>query len=427
MIWLFAIFLLSVFALNANQTLPNLPSGGSLIIDIVKRNSSELSRTILSEPQIILFAGTAPLPPENGRSGEVVPFSPFDGCGPLAFDPKYHVKNSKGNAEFMSSSNSTSFVVLIKKSKQCGYGDIFKQVSQVPHVTGILVYDPVDDPDSLDMLELFDGNIRVPGFLISTTLGEDLLKKVNKYREAISNNADDPWVSATLIYVPVKFNLTKVFQILLVVVVIVLILSLIVSILVNYNFYQGRQSTWTSLAPPPPPRRKIEDIEINDEFIEKIPYRVYQRTESSLDLKEQDLNNKMTEQDWEDYRRRHTHNDSCPICIDEFKYGETVRQLHCGHCYHPHCISPWLKTRSPLCPLCKIDVRASMIEAEELAFVRHLRKLEENKKNQVISESDKLKNNDCEMKEVLVVSPSSDLRPRQTSFDSIPLDKESEQ
>jgi hypothetical protein len=237
-------------------------------------------------------------------------------------------------------------------------------------------------------------------------------------------------VSATLIYVPVKINLTKAFQILMVVVVIVLILSLVVSILVNYNFYQGRQGiqpTWTSLGPPPPPRRKIEDIEINDEFIEKIPYRVFQPTGNSSDLREQELDDKMTEQDLEDYRRRHAHNDSCPICIDEFKYGETVRQLHCGHCYHPHCITPWLKTRSPLCPLCKIDVRASMIEAEELAFVRHLRKLEENQKSEVVSGKEKLKNKDCEMREVCVVSPSSDLRPRQTSFDSIPLDKESEQ
>lgn len=48
---------------------------------------------------------------------------------------------------------------------------------------------------------------------------------------------------------------------------------------------------------------------------------------------------------------------SCPICLDDFVVNTTpVRHLPCNHIYHPHCIDPFLQTRSSLCPLCKRSV-----------------------------------------------------------------------
>jgi hypothetical protein len=45
---------------------------------------------------------------------------------------------------------------------------------------------------------------------------------------------------------------------------------------------------------------------------------------------------------------------TCPICIDDFISGETtIRELPCGHIFHPECVDPFLKSSSSLCPVCK--------------------------------------------------------------------------
>jgi len=47
----------------------------------------------------------------------------------------------------------------------------------------------------------------------------------------------------------------------------------------------------------------------------------------------------------------------CAICLDDYLVNTTpVRHLPCNHLYHPHCIDPFLQTRSSLCPLCKRSV-----------------------------------------------------------------------
>lgn len=45
---------------------------------------------------------------------------------------------------------------------------------------------------------------------------------------------------------------------------------------------------------------------------------------------------------------------TCPICLDDFiTHMTTVRELPCGHIYHPECIDPFLRANSSLCPVCK--------------------------------------------------------------------------
>jgi hypothetical protein len=45
---------------------------------------------------------------------------------------------------------------------------------------------------------------------------------------------------------------------------------------------------------------------------------------------------------------------TCPICLDDFTSGETtIRELPCGHIFHPECVDPFLINSSSLCPVCK--------------------------------------------------------------------------
>lgn len=45
---------------------------------------------------------------------------------------------------------------------------------------------------------------------------------------------------------------------------------------------------------------------------------------------------------------------TCPICLEDFESGSTtIRELPCGHIFHPECIDNFLSNNSSLCPMCK--------------------------------------------------------------------------
>uniref|UniRef100_A0A7S4RYN1 RING-type domain-containing protein n=1 Tax=Alexandrium monilatum TaxID=311494 RepID=A0A7S4RYN1_9DINO len=45
----------------------------------------------------------------------------------------------------------------------------------------------------------------------------------------------------------------------------------------------------------------------------------------------------------------------CTICQSDFRAGETVMTLPCGHHYHGDCLKPWLGV-SKNCPLCEAPI-----------------------------------------------------------------------
>jgi hypothetical protein len=49
--------------------------------------------------------------------------------------------------------------------------------------------------------------------------------------------------------------------------------------------------------------------------------------------------------------------ESCVICLDNIKTGDTVRQIICGHTFHQQCVDPWLLNHRH-CPLCNLDILA---------------------------------------------------------------------
>ncbi|KAK8072803.1 hypothetical protein PG996_006151 [Apiospora saccharicola] len=41
------------------------------------------------------------------------------------------------------------------------------------------------------------------------------------------------------------------------------------------------------------------------------------------------------------------HMSTCSICTEDFRQGDKLRNLLCGHLFHPACIDPWLSPRTP--------------------------------------------------------------------------------
>jgi hypothetical protein len=76
---------------------------------------------------------------------------------------------------------------------------------------------------------------------------------------------------------------------------------------------------------------------------------------------------------------------TCPICLDEYVSQLTeIKELPCGHIYHPECIDAFLSTNSSLCPLCKqcalppghCPVRISNAMVRKERNLRRLRQLQ---------------------------------------------------
>ncbi|KXJ22432.1 RING finger protein 150 [Exaiptasia diaphana] len=47
--------------------------------------------------------------------------------------------------------------------------------------------------------------------------------------------------------------------------------------------------------------------------------------------------------------------DGCPVCLDSYKGGDTIRILPCQHEFHKICIDPWL-VEHRTCPMCKLNI-----------------------------------------------------------------------
>ena len=48
----------------------------------------------------------------------------------------------------------------------------------------------------------------------------------------------------------------------------------------------------------------------------------------------------------------------CAICIEDYKIGDSIIKLKCGHSYHDYCIQSWFNElinngKEVVCPLCK--------------------------------------------------------------------------
>jgi hypothetical protein len=51
---------------------------------------------------------------------------------------------------------------------------------------------------------------------------------------------------------------------------------------------------------------------------------------------------------------------TCSICLDDWPVGTEVRQLPCGHQYHPKCVDRWLQ-QDHRCPVCRHSVSEASV------------------------------------------------------------------
>lgn len=48
--------------------------------------------------------------------------------------------------------------------------------------------------------------------------------------------------------------------------------------------------------------------------------------------------------------------ESCSICLEDFKTGDNIKKLNCTHIFHKECLEPWLNDNNRNCPMCRTDI-----------------------------------------------------------------------
>ncbi|KAL1207746.1 putative E3 ubiquitin-protein ligase RHG1A [Cardamine amara subsp. amara] len=69
-------------------------------------------------------------------------------------------------------------------------------------------------------------------------------------------------------------------------------------------------------------------------------------------LNEEIISNRLKQQKYKSNIKSSQEVEPCCICQEEYKEGEEMGKLECGHDFHSQCIKEWLKMKN-LCPICK--------------------------------------------------------------------------
>lgn len=362
-----------ITAMNAS-TLPKMV-GSFLKIEIHKSDKrSELRTTILGEGDVIPLSGTAPLGNFEGISGELVPFSPLNACGEII--ASNNTKRISSGELALSNTSGLSKTIALVGPGGCSIVEKILNVQRVPDVSGVLLFLGRHEKLTLVSGKVMSADVSIPGFLISNSLGQDLLTKIIKYRtpgkdddefdlpkssskgvqwsktsDKWYKSTSEPWIRATIYYVNEKTSIRGILMMILFILCILLLAAFLGSLLLHFQLWrqqrreeQGRQVSNCDVIPNLPP--------ITPEFVQSlptIPYGSQQQPTADSDEK--------GKAPIEENMPIHWSNKVCPICLDDFEDKEVLVELPCVHQYHPTCITPWLLNRSPCCPLCKIDTR----------------------------------------------------------------------
>jgi len=64
------------------------------------------------------------------------------------------------------------------------------------------------------------------------------------------------------------------------------------------------------------------------------------------------------------YKKDTFPNDSCPVTLTDFKEGDEVSQLPCGHIFVPEAVIKWLKDEKATCPVCRKPLASKEVKKE---------------------------------------------------------------
>lgn len=56
--------------------------------------------------------------------------------------------------------------------------------------------------------------------------------------------------------------------------------------------------------------------------------------------------------------------DTCAICLEDYRFGDSLRLLPCQHAFHLNCVDSWLTKWGTSCPVCKHDIRTQTMSSE---------------------------------------------------------------
>ncbi|KAG2327318.1 hypothetical protein Bca4012_036320 [Brassica carinata] len=56
--------------------------------------------------------------------------------------------------------------------------------------------------------------------------------------------------------------------------------------------------------------------------------------------------------------------DTCAVCLEDYRFGDSLRLLPCQHAFHLSCIDSWLTKWGTSCPVCKHDIRTQTMSSQ---------------------------------------------------------------
>lgn len=347
---------------------PSSQFGGIVKVEFMHQSRVTERSFLLTGSNSTMFTHHAPVPPQDGIWGELVPFFPLDACTILR--PSNYTQKVGSSLQLTTVGPSPHVVALVARGN-CSFEEKFDNVDDVPNVIGLLMFDILDGQSLSNDIEIstFE-RTRIPGFLIEHKTGIELLNQISKMRAgARTNSTDSQWIKVTLGYVPFSGPIADILQYVILAIMGALTVAFVSSVYMHYRIYRMQRDLGQNQM-----NEARAAIKIDESFLEKLPVKRFRGAGELKGLFHEDGAGvepdstqapKVAVVEIEEVCEGPHHapaNETCPICLDEFTIGEVINELPCGHNYHILCIQPWLQHRSPECPLCKADVRDAYLD-----------------------------------------------------------------
>merc|ERR1712173_285203 len=100
----------------------------------------------------------------------------------------------------------------------------------------------------------------------------------------------------------------------------------------------------------------------NQQNVDALPTDTYRvQTKAKANSNDVDIDLTVDDEEEEEKKEEDEEDDdkereSCSICLESFKDGDTIKRLPCLHIFHQHEIDRWLLTGADKCPICRMPI-----------------------------------------------------------------------